>query len=60
MARRVISLPERRLRDVLGDLTREIIDATVEIEFKRRAYAGKQSTGSMEFRVVGIRNEGLC
>jgi IS4 transposase len=34
---RAISLPERRLRDVLGDLTREIIDVTVEIEFKRRA-----------------------
>jgi len=54
---RAISLPERRLRGVLGDLTREIIDVTVEIEFKRRAYAGKQSTDSMEFRVVGVRNE---
>ncbi len=54
---RAISLPERRLRDVLGDLSREIIDVTVEIEFKRRAYAGKQSTDSMEFRVVGVRNE---
>ena len=54
---RAISLPERRLRDVLGDLTREIIDVTVEIEFKRRAYAGKQSTDTMEFRVVGVRNE---
>jgi len=47
-------LPERRLRYVLGDLTREVIDVTVEIEFKRRAYAGKQSTDSMEFRVVGV------
>ncbi|PHQ44267.1 IS4 family transposase [Halorubrum sp. C3] len=54
---RAISLPERRLRDVLGDLTREIIDVTVEIEFKRRAYGGKQSSDSMEFRVVGVRNE---
>lgn len=49
---RAISLPERRLRDVLEDLSREIIDVTVEIEFKRRAYAGKESTDSMEFRVV--------
>jgi IS4 transposase len=54
---RAISLPERRLRDVLGDLTRELIDVTVEIEFKRRPYAGKQSTDTMEFRVVGVRNE---
>jgi len=49
-----IYLPERRLRDVLGDLTWEIIDVTVEIEFKRRAYAGKQSTDTVEFRVVGV------
>jgi IS4 transposase len=54
---RAISLPGRRLQDVLGDLTREIIDVTVEIEFKRRPYAGKQSTDTMEFRVVGVRNE---
>lgn len=26
----------------------------MEIEFKRRAYAEKQSTGTMEFRVVGV------
>ena len=54
---RAISLPERHLRDVLGDLKREIIDVTVEIEFKRRRYAGKQSTDTMAFRVVGVRNE---
>lgn len=39
---RAISLPERRLLDVLDDPTREIIDVTAEIDFKRRAYAGKQ------------------
>ncbi|WP_254533450.1 IS4 family transposase [Natrinema gelatinilyticum] len=54
---RAISLPGRRLQDVLGDLTREIVDVTVEITFKRRPYAGKQSTDTMEFRVVGVRNE---
>jgi IS4 transposase len=52
-----ISLPGRRLQDVLGDLTREILDVTVEVSFKRRLYAGKQSTDSIEFRVVGGRNE---
>ncbi len=57
MAGRAISLPGRRLQDVLSDLTREIIDVTVEISFKRRAYAGKESTDSMEVRVVGVRNE---
>ena len=51
---RAISLAERRLRDVLGELTREIIDVTVEIEFTRQAYAGTQSTDSVEFRVVGV------
>jgi hypothetical protein len=50
-------LPERRLQDVLGDLTRESIDITVEIEFKRRAYAVKQSIDLMEFRVAGVRNK---
>jgi len=54
---RAISLPGRRLQDVLGNLTREIIDVTVELTFKRRPYAGKQSTDTMEFRVVGVRNE---
>ena len=54
---RAISLPGRRLQDVLGDLTREIIDVTVEITFKRRPYGGRQSTATMEFRVVGVRNE---
>jgi IS4 transposase len=54
---RAISLPERRLEDVVGDLRREIIYVTVEITFKRRPYAGKQSTDTMAFRVVGVRNE---
>ena len=54
---RAISLPGHHLQDVLGDLTREILDVTVEISFKRRAYAGKRSTATMEFRVVGVRNE---
>jgi hypothetical protein len=54
---RAISLPGRRLQDVLGDLTREIIDLTVGISFKWRPSAGKQSTDSMEVRVVGVRNE---
>jgi hypothetical protein len=34
-----------------------MIDVTVEITFNRRPYAGKQSTDTMEFRVVGVRNE---
>jgi IS4 transposase len=49
-----IFLPGRRLQDVLGDLIREIVDVNMELTFKRRAYAGKQSTDTMEFRVVGV------
>lgn len=52
-----ISLPGRHLQEVVGDLSREIIDVTVEIEFKRQQYAEKQSSDTMEFRVVGVRNE---
>ncbi len=54
---RAISLPERRLRDVLGDLTRELIDLTVEVSVKRRPYGEKQSVTPKQFRVVGVRDE---
>ncbi|ADE02119.1 ISH8-type transposase ISHvo13 (plasmid) [Haloferax volcanii DS2] len=54
---RAISLPDRRLQDVLGGLTREIIDVTAEVSFKRRPYGEKHSSATIEFRVVGVRNE---
>lgn len=37
---RAISLPGRRLQEVIDDLTREIIDVIVEVSFKRRASLG--------------------
>lgn len=50
------SLVGMRLQDVIGTLKREVLDVMVEVEFKRRAYRGKQSTGVRIFRLVGILN----
>lgn len=54
-----------RARDLVGKhvwqaiagLARETIDVMVQVEFKRRGYAGRTSTGTRLLRVVGIRDE---
>jgi len=47
-----IDVVEKKLRDVLPRLKREILDVEVEVEFKRRKYKGKQSTVKRRFRMV--------
>ena len=46
----------KRLRDVLPNLKREILDVEVEVKFKRRKYKGKQSTVIRNFRLVCVFN----
>jgi IS4 transposase len=47
----------RRLKEVLPKLHRNVLDVEVEIEFKRRAYLGRQSKAHRTFRLIAIRNE---
>ena len=51
-----IDLVGHKIRDVLADLERETLDAEVEVEVKRRPYAGRQSRDLRSFRLVGQRN----
>nr|CBH39444.1 putative transposase [uncultured archaeon] len=47
-----VAVVGKKLRDILPQLKREILDVEVEVEFKRRKYKGKQSTVKRRFRVV--------
>jgi putative transposase len=46
-----------RIQDVLPRLQREVLDCTVRLTFRRRAYAGKSTGDEMSARVVAIRDE---
>ncbi|HZD43874.1 MAG TPA: IS4 family transposase [Methanomicrobiales archaeon] len=52
-----ISLEGEKVQDILDDLHRDVIDATGEVEFKRRVYNGTRSRAVETFRVVGVWNE---
>lgn len=52
---RAIALEGRKLQDVLGRLTREVLDVEVELKFKLRAYRGKRSTKRWRCRLIGLR-----
>lgn len=45
------------IRDVLARAKRRVLDVMVEVSFKKRAYRGKESTGTKTFRVVAVRND---
>lgn len=47
-----------RLQDVIERLQREELDVEVELDFKRRTYGGRRSTGRQRFRLVGVRHGG--
>ena len=51
-----IDLVGRKVRDMLPDLEREVLDAEVEVKVQRRRYRGRQSEDTRTFRLVGIRN----
>ena len=52
-----VELVGQRLQDVIARLKREELDVEIEVQFKRRSYAGKQSSAHQRFRLVGLRNE---
>lgn len=54
---RSVPVVGERLNDVLPRLKRQVIDVTVEVEFKRRTYQGKRSSVKRRFRLVGVYNE---
>jgi len=51
---RAISLTGSCLQDHLSKLERAYIDVTGEFSFKRRQYGGKQSSDTINLRVVGV------
>lgn len=53
---RAVALEGQRLADVADQLKRTVLDVEVEVEFKRRAYAGQQQTGRRHLRLVGVRD----
>lgn len=48
----------QKLQDVLGSLRREVLDVDIEVQVKRRRYAGRQRTTPLVLRLVGVRDEG--
>jgi len=53
---RSIDVVGKRLSEVLPKLKRQVIDVEVEVEFKRRAYNGKQRRDVKRFRLVATYN----
>ena len=53
---RSIDVVGKRLSEVLPKLKRQVIDVEVEVEFKRRAYNGKQKGDAKRFRLVAPYN----
>ena len=54
---RSVPVVGKRLKDVKPLLKRQILDVTVEVEFKKRKYRGKRSNAKRQFRLVGVYNE---
>ena len=54
---RAIDLEGKRLREVLPRLNREVLDAEVELSFKRRVYDGRRSSDTFRCRLVAVWNE---
>jgi len=54
---RSVELTGKKLKEVLPLLKRDVIDAEVEVSFKRRVYAGKRTDATMRLRLVGVRNQ---
>ena len=54
---RAIDLEGPRLSEVLPRLQRGILEAEVELTFKRRVYAGRRSSDTFRCRLVAVGNE---
>ena len=53
---RAIDLVGGKLDEVADRLQREELDVEIEVEFKRRIYAGRRRTARRRFRLVGLRD----
>ena len=53
---RSIDLAGRKLNEVADRLKREALDVQIEVEFKRRVYAGRRRTARRRLRLVGLRD----
>jgi len=53
---RSIDVAGRRLRDIIGELQRDILDVEARVKFDRRSYRGRRTRARRSFRVVAIRN----
>lgn len=51
-----IELEGKRLRCVIGEIEREVLDVDAEVAFKGRSYRNQRTTRRRSFRLVGIRN----
>lgn len=52
---RARDLVGKPLADVLPGLQRQVLDAEVELSFKRRRYRGRRRTDTLRLRLVGLR-----
>jgi IS4 transposase len=52
-----IELEGKRWREVEPRLGRQLLDAEVEVDFRRRAYAGRRSRDTLTARLVAVWNE---
>lgn len=53
---RSVPMMGRRVSEFLHRLKREVIDAEVEVAFKRRVYGGIRHTDRERFRLVGVKD----
>lgn len=54
---RAIDLEGKRLSEVLPRLDRGVLDAEVELSFKRRVYNGRRASDTARFRLVAVWDE---
>lgn len=54
---RSVTIEGKKLKEVLAELQRDIIDCEVEVSFRRRVYNGKRSGATMTLRLVGVKNK---
>lgn len=53
---RSVPMLGRRVSEFLPRLQREVVDAEVQVSFKRRVYAGVRHKDTERFRMVGVRD----
>ena len=55
---RAIELIGKRLRDVIADMKRQVLDVMVQVRFPRRQYGGRIHHDTQLLRVVGLLDRG--